>query len=96
MMDDLLLNDFDLEFENGDLVIGNSKNQSIEMLMLSAQGEWKEYPEAGADIRRSQNGVIDQFLERNIRVQLEADNFNLDKLTIDENGFQISGDYEGI
>lgn len=96
MMDDLLLNDFDLEFENGDLVIGNSKDQSVQMLLLSAQGEWKEHPEAGADIRRAQNGVIDQFLERNIRVQLEADNFNLDKLTIDENGFQITGDYEGI
>ena len=95
-MDDLLLNDFDLEFENGDLVIGNSKDQSVQMLLLSAQGEWKEHPEAGADIRRAQNGVIDQFLERNIRVQLEADNFNLDKLTIDENGFQITGDYEGI
>ena len=93
MMDDLLLNDFDLEFENGDLVIGNSKDQSVQMLLLSAQGEWKEHPEAGADIRRAQNGVIDQFLERNIRVQLEADNFNLDKLTIDENGFQIRGDY---
>ena len=95
-MDDLLLNDFDLEFENGDLVIGNSKDQSVQMLLLSAQGEWKEHPEAGADIRRAQNGVIDQLLERNIRVQLEADKFNLDKLTINENGFQISGDYEGI
>lgn len=96
MMDDLLLNDYDLKDENGDLVIGNSKNQSIEMLMLSPQSEWKEHPEAGADIRRAQNGVIDQLLERNIRVQLEADKFNLDKLTINENGFQISGDYEGI
>ena len=96
MMDDLLLNDFDLEFENGDLVIGNSKDQSVQMLLLSAQGEWKEHPEAGADIKRAKNGVIDQFLERNIRVQLEADNFNLDKLTISENGFQITGDYEGV
>ena len=96
MMNDLLLTDFDLEFENGDLVIGDSKNQAIEMLLISAQGEWKEHPEAGADIRRAQNGVIDQFLERTIRVQLASDNFNLDKLTIDENGFQISGDYEGI
>ena len=96
MNDILLNNDFDLDFENGDLKIGNSKNQSIEMLLLSAQGEWKEHPEAGADIKRAKNGVIDQFLERNIRVQLEADNFNLDKLTISENGFQITGDYEGI
>lgn len=96
-MDDILLNDdFDLDFENGDLKIGNSKNQSIEMLLISAQGEWKEHPEAGADIKKAQNGLIDQFLERNIRVQLEADNFTLDKLTIDENGFQISGDYDRV
>lgn len=94
-MNDILLNsDYDLNFENGDLAIGNSKNQSIEMLLLSAQGEWKEHPEAGADVKRAVNGVIDQFLHRNIRVQLEADNFKLDELIISENGFQIKGDYE--
>ncbi len=96
-MNDILLNsDFDLDFENGDLVVGNAKYQSIELLLTSSQGEWKEHPEAGADIKKNQNGVIDQSLERNIRVQLVADNFNLDKLIINENGFQISGDYEGI
>lgn len=96
-MNDILLNsDYDLNFENEDLAIGNSKNQSIEMILLSAQGEWKEHPEAGADIKRAINGVIGQLLDRNIRVQLEADNFNLDELIITENGFQIKGDYEGI
>jgi len=96
-MNDILLNsDYDLNFENEDLAIGNSKNQSIEMILLSAQGEWKEHPEAGADVKRAINGVIGQLLDRNIRVQLEADNFNLDELIITENGFQIKGDYEGI
>lgn len=96
-MNDILLNsDYDLNFENEDLAIGNSKNQSIEMILLSAQGEWKEHPEAGADVKRAINGVIDQLLDRNIRVQLEADNFNLDELIINENGFQIKGDYEGV
>lgn len=96
-MNDVLLNsDYDLNFENEDLAIGNSKNQSIEMILLSAQGEWKEHPEAGADVKRAINGVIDQLLDRNIRVQLEADNFNLDELIINENGFQIKGDYEGV
>lgn len=96
-MKDIIIDDeFDLIFTNGDFLVDNSKDQSVQMLLLSAQGEWKEHPEAGADIRRAQNGVIDQLLERNIRVQLEADKFNLDKLTINENGFQISGDYEGI
>ena len=96
-MNDILLNsDYDLNFENGDLAIGNSKNQSIEMILLSAQGEWKEHPEAGADVKRAINGVIGQLLDRNIRVQLEADNFNLDELIINENGFQIKGDYEGV
>ena len=96
-MKDIIIDDeFDLIFTNGDFLVDDSKDQSVQMLLLSAQGEWKEHPEAGADIRKAENGLIDQFLERNIRVQLEADNFNIEKLIIGSDGFQITGDYDGI
>lgn len=95
-MKDIVLKDFDIEFNNGDFDIGDAQNQSIEMLLLSEQGEWKEHPEAGCGIASAKNGVIDRFLDRRIRVQLEADNFEIGKLEITEKGMQLNGEYRGI
>lgn len=95
-MKDIVLKDFDIEFNNGDFDVGNAQNQSVEMLLLSEQGEWKEHPEAGCGIASAKNGVIDRFLDRRIRVQLEADNFEIGKLEITEKGMQLNGEYRGI
>lgn len=47
-MKDILLNtDLDLQFSNGDLVIGESTKQHQELLMLSKKGDWKENPTIG-------------------------------------------------
>ena len=95
-MKDIILKDNDLDFSKGDLQVGESSNQSIEFLLISKQGEWKEHPEAGCDIISAKNGVIDRFLDRRIRIQLEADNFNIEKLNITKNGIDLNGEYRKI
>ncbi|GIZ15311.1 hypothetical protein [Capnocytophaga catalasegens] len=93
-MKDILLENDDLQLINGDFFAGESQNQSVEMLLKSMQGEWKEHPEAGCGLEKAQNGVIDRFFARNIRVQLEADGFDIEKLTINEKGIELKGNYE--
>ncbi len=95
-MKDIIIEDFDLEFNNGDFAVGESKSQSVEMLLISEQGEWKEHPEAGCGIASVKNGVIDRFLDRRIRVQLEADGFGVGKLAITEQGIELNGNYTRI
>ena len=86
-MKDILIRDFQLQIsENGDFEIGTAENQ----------GEWKEYPEAGCDIVAAKNGTIDRFLDRRVRVQLEADNFKIETLKITEKGLQLNGQYSTI
>lgn len=92
-MKDIALKDFDIEFNNGDFQVGNSENQSVEMLLISEQGEWKEHPEAGCGILNAKNGVIDRMLYRRIGVQLEADNFEVKGIDINEKGIDINGRY---
>lgn len=92
-MQDFTLNDFDIVTENGDFKISDSQSQSVEMLLLSKQGEWKQHPEAGCDIMKAKNGIIDRFLDREIRVQLDADGFQLERLNITEKGIEINGEY---
>ena len=95
-MKDILLENDDLQILNGDFFVGDSQNQSVELLLKSMQGEWKEYPEAGCGLLKTQNGVIDRFFQRNISVQLEADGFIIEKLTINEKGIELKGNYEKV
>ncbi len=92
-MIDLLVEENDLVIAKGDLVLGDAQNQTLEMLLISKQGEWKQFPEAGCDIERMKNGAISRFMERNIKIQLEADGFQLKKMTITPQGIDITGKY---
>ncbi|WP_233860988.1 hypothetical protein [Tenacibaculum piscium] len=94
-MNDILLDqDGDLMLVNGDFVIGDASEQSVAQILISKSGQWKEYPQIGADIQKSQHGKIDRFLERNISVQLASDGFNVDTLEINEKGINLKGSYD--
>lgn len=93
-MKDILLHNDDLQIVKGDFLVGNSSNQSVELLLKTMQGEWKEYPEAGCGLANAQNGIIDRFLQRNIQVQLQADGFSVQKLNINSEGIELKGKYE--
>lgn len=83
----------DLLFENGDFSISDSEAQHIELILQSSQGQWKESPEMGANLHKAQSGVIDRFLNRDIRVQLEADGVEINDLIITEKGIEVIGNY---
>mgnify|MGYP003524428733 CR=1 FL=1 len=94
MRDILVDTNHDLIIMEGDFLTGESGNQSVELVFLSNPGEWKEHIETGIAIERATKGNIDRFLDRTIRVQMEADGYNLEKLIINENGISIDGSYE--
>lgn len=94
MRDILLDENNDLKIINGDFLIGESTNQNVELLFKTSPGEWKEHIETGIAIQRSNNGNLDRFLDRTIRVQMEADGYNIEKLVINELGVSIDGQYE--
>ncbi|WP_134345773.1 hypothetical protein [Flavobacterium psychrophilum] len=94
MRDILLDENNDLKIINGDFLIGESTNQNVELLFTTSPGEWKEHIETGIAIQRSNNGNLDRFLDRTIRVQMEADGYHIEKLVINELGVSIDGQYE--
>ncbi|WP_268846732.1 hypothetical protein [Flavobacterium aestivum] len=79
---------------NGDFVVDGSEAQHVELILKSEQGQWKENPELGANLHKAKSGVIDRFLNRDIRVQLEADGFVLNDLTITPTGIEVIGNYD--
>lgn len=71
---DILLENNDLIIENGDFKIGESYQQSIELIIDSYLGHWKESPLCGVGVDLFLNSSGQQLaLKRAISVQLEAD-----------------------
>jgi len=96
MEDFKLDNDTDLTFTNGDIVIANTDQQNLELILLSHKGAFKEFPIIGVgitDYLKSPEIISRLRLENEITNQLEYDNFtisevdvnNLEDITIDGN-----------
>jgi hypothetical protein len=88
MTKDILLDDnLDLLFVNGDLVIGQSDLQHIELIALSNTGDWKENPQFGVNIRKAllaDDG--NTAVKHAMQIQLEADGADVQRVSIDNTG----------
>lgn len=75
MRQDLILNDNkDLTIKDGDFVIGDSKEQDAELILLSHQGDWKQSPLTGVNLRNDINSNLNvNSIARKIKIQLQND-----------------------
>ncbi len=97
MAQDILFgSDGDLLIENGDLVVGDSRYQHVQGLLLAHKGHYKFDPLAGVGIERFLNDEIQETeLMREIRTELERDGFAVAVLYIQEDGkLKIDGNYK--
>lgn len=93
MQDILLGTDGDLKIVNGDFAKGESTDQHLELLFGSHPGEWKAHLQTGIGIDKAQNGLVDRFLDTQIRDQLKGDGFVLERLKIGAESISIEGNY---
>ncbi len=71
----------DLLFENGDLVIGESLEQEVAMLLQVNKGEFKEDPIVGCDFIKMLKGNVSELeLKKVVKIQLARDGKNYDQL----------------
>lgn len=81
---------WDLDFQEGKVVVGPSDQQHIEMILQSAPGHWREHPLLGADVEAllSGNATLTELRARvNVQMQLDeysSNNVQLDKLSEDD------------
>ncbi len=67
----------EIKIVNGDFVMGASDEQHIEDLLMAAPGEIKQFPLVGVNISKAINGTIDGEIRKEIKLQLEADGYNV-------------------
>lgn len=92
MANDILFDENgDLKIADGDFVIGGSKNQEIENLLVSAKGAFKEFPLVGGDIGRMIKARSGQTAAlKEIKYQLKNDGFDASNITIDDQDINVS------
>ena len=80
---DLLLSStYDLAFTAaGDLAVGESDGQHLNLLLLSAQGEWRADPLVGVGLRRYSSAPLGPAeaaaLQREVAIQLTRDGYQV-------------------
>jgi hypothetical protein len=81
LVKDILTDDTgDLVIESGDFKVAESDYHHIRDIMIAAPGHYKQSPLVGANIRMEVNGAIDGNFRRELRLQLQADGFNVKQI----------------
>ena len=98
MAKDILLDDNDdLAFLDGDVVLGDSEDQEVSLIIRSNQGDWRASPLTGFGVaQRMRNEVNRAEFELALSSQLELDGFTMPvvKLTTEE-GLTINAKRNG-
>ena len=81
----------DLLIKNGDFVRGESDNQHIADLIVSAKGEWREFPLIGAEADRHIKSNSLESLKAAIIENLKTDGYQIKKVQINDD-FSIDVD----
>ena len=89
----LLGDDGDLMVENGGLVIGQTDDQNVSLLIASSPGSNKQYPLLGVSLIEfiNKQGVSMDHIKRRIRVHLAADGY---EVRITNKGGEFNVEYE--
>jgi hypothetical protein len=86
--DFILGDDGDLQIVNGEFLVAESDEQSIEHILISQPGMWKQSPLVGVGLEDYLNAPGGaqalNALRKNINLQLEMDGFNVINLAIND------------
>lgn len=74
--------DGDLLIRNGDIVFGNSDQQHIQDILIAQKGHYTQSPAVGIGIESYLKGNTGEKLRREIKLQLEADGFNVKQIFV--------------
>lgn len=77
-IDFTLNNNFRMAIKDGDFAVGYSDPTETKLILLTAKGDWKQWPVTGVNIRQylaAPIGPVEELaLMHEIRIQMELDN----------------------
>ena len=83
MNDFFLDSDYDLQIEDGDLLVQDTDDQNIELIFVSNLGQWYNNPLIGIGIEKKIKSNVNKVsIKKDIKTQLESDNYRVDVLNV--------------
>ncbi len=76
----------DLLIENGRMTIGDTEQQTVELLLTTAPGEWKECPLLGADARGQLGGNTNKMWAAQTKRMIRACGVDVQSVVMQEDG----------
>ena len=84
--------DGDILIQNGDIVHGPADQQHISDLMIAQKGHYSQSAAVGIGIESYMKGNTGEDLRREIKLQLEADGFNVKQILVNNGEISIDAD----
>lgn len=76
----------DLIVEHGALAIGDTEGQTVEAVVLTTRGEWKDNPLLGGEAQTHLGGERDPFWPGRLKKMLKACGVELESVSVDDKG----------
>jgi hypothetical protein len=98
VFDLLLTDDLDLRIERGDLVLGESTEQHLRLLLETEKGDWRQAGYVGVGLRSL---LLDDAtpgqVQQEIQTQLESDGVKVVRLELSTTGqLRVEGIYKDV
>jgi hypothetical protein len=94
-MTDILLDDtFDLAFENGDFLIGESTEQHQQLLLITNKGDWRENTTIGVGVKNWLKDEDNNTLLGEIKKEFERDGMLVESIALDGESIIINAPYK--
>ncbi len=72
----------DMLLDNGEAVIGDTSSQTMEAVLLSMRGEWKEFPLLGGEAPTVLGGNVDVMWRGRLKKMLESCGVKVSKIEV--------------
>ena len=80
-----------ITFKNGDINIGDAKEQHVAAILNASKGNFRRHPTLGVDIVKKIDSPQDlRLLEQDIRIELEKDGYQLKEMDITTSNNEIT------
>ena len=79
----------DLMIEKGGLVTGDTESQTVELVLRTCPGEWKEHPLLGADAVRQLGGTRDVMWPGRVKKMLRACGVDAKEVRVNDNEVEV-------
>ncbi|BDD11645.1 hypothetical protein FUAX_40770 (plasmid) [Fulvitalea axinellae] len=91
-MDYLMDKDMDLAVEDGDFLRGEAGDRNELAHLVTAPGDWKQYPELGADLARQLNDEAGGNLYRAVADSMGRDGYRVKGARISDGKLRVDAE----